>query len=183
MEEQPEQYEEQPQMPYGAPFQQNNGNMIYMTNPEEELDKLEANFRGQVLNAKGEYENKFNPVMSDKGVNKVMGMVRAVVNRVTFMSNIDEKRLNSFVEHFADTLIVVLMENKHDFRIKTDGDRTSIFYQAVTLAHIAALRGLQEGDKRFWKGTSQEIIYGGGNNGARKESGILGKITPGGWFN
>lgn len=166
--------------PYQPPNHQANGNMIIMTNPEEELLRLEANFRGNIITADGNEVHKFDEKMNETGINQVIGMVRTIVNRVTFMSNIKTDQVQKFMEYFADTLAQVLMVNKHKFGITSDADRTAIFFESVMVCHIAILRGLEEGEKRFWKGTTMEVNYGGLGM-QKKGGGFMEKVSLGKW--
>ncbi len=164
---------------YAPPLHQGNGNMVLMTNPEDELDKLEANFRGDIINNEGEIiPNKLKRRMNEEGINQVMGMIRSIVNRITFMSHLDDKNLYSMLDWFADTLAQLLMVSKIQFMIKSDADRTAIFFESVALAHIAMRRGWKEGDRRFWKGTTHEVAVS--NPGMNPDSGLM-KWTPKSW--
>lgn len=167
------------QLPYMAPMNNQNGNMVMMTNPREELRELEANLRGGIIDDAGDFQQKFPARMNEFGINQVMSMVRTMVNRVAFMSNINEKAVRNFMDYLADTLAQMLMVNKQTYGIRSDADRTSIYFNCVTLAHIGILRGLQEGDRRFWKGTTHEILYG---NMPDKGGGMLGRMTPTSWW-
>lgn len=144
-----------------------NGNMVSMTNPESELKRIEKMLRG-------DKETNLDPLMNEKGVNKIMGLIRSIVNRNTFMSNIKKDVLFALMQGHALTVVKILMTNKLEFDIKSDADRSAIFQLAVTVPHIAILRGLEGDDKRFWKGNVQEFNYQ--VNGAGE--GMMSKMNP-----
>lgn len=177
-----EQYEDSGSVPFIQPNLMDGGSMVQMTDPEAEILSLEANFRGQVMLADGTYQEKFRKRMNERGINEVVGMVRAVVNRVTFMSNVKDQVLYGIMEGFADTLVQLLMMNSEAFDVKSNAERSAIFWQCVTVAHIAILRGYEEGEKRFWKGTQADISFGRPNQSAEMPSGGLSKMSPKNWM-
>lgn len=147
----------------------NSGNMIAMTNPDREIKNIEEMLRGNP-------EKKLDPLMNDKGVNKMIGLVRAIVNRGTIMSNMSDTLLYKIMEGHALTCVKLLMMNKDEFGIKSDADRTAIFHLCVTMAHITILRGREGDDKRFWKGNVQEINYM--MHGDNPQPGLVSRFNP-----
>jgi len=145
---------EKPYLPQGNP---NSGNMIEMTDPEIQLTRLEYHFRGYIPDDSGNFVKKYEPIINDKGINKVMSLLRSVTNPITFMTNLEETDVENHTMYFADALIKMLMINKREFEINNDSDRTAIVVSCVSLARMSLRRGLKEGERRFWKGSSMEI--------------------------
>jgi len=169
-----------PQMPMTYPTGMHSGNMVYMTNPDKELEKLEQNFRGYHWTQNG-YVKRFDARMNEQGIDKVVGLVRSLVNRITFMSNLDDRKLMGLLEGMADTLVTVLMMNKEAFGIRSDDERSAIFDQCMNLAMVSTLRAYKGDDKRFWKGGVMELQYGVNNSQPPKSGGLLGKAMPNAW--
>ena len=129
-----------------------------LTNPEDELYKLELTLRNMKLDGKGEPIATGPPLLNDEGVSSIMGLVQNVVSRNTVLSNMDDKWIAAIVfEHLNDTLCLDLMVNKVNYGITNDTARTRIVFSAITTANICIRRALGQGERQFWKGSTQDI--------------------------
>jgi len=61
------------------------------------------------------------------------------------------------VDFLGDTLAKDLMMNRKRYDIKTPAARDKIYFTALAESFICMKRAYEEGEKRFWKGSQQEI--------------------------
>jgi len=151
--------EQQQQIPYNLTAPSNNygGSIIYLTNPENELRKLELTLRNAVENEKGEVVIKGEALLNEDGIRSVMGIMQSIVNQVTIMSSLQDWEVVSLTDFLADTLARDLMVNRNTYEITNASARDKIYFCALSTARITLNRGRNESDKKFWKGSTQEI--------------------------
>lgn len=173
---------EQPEIkstPYSSPMFNFGSSIIMMTNPEDELYKMELTFRSAILNEEGKIVSVGKPLMNELGISSVVGIVQSIVNRVTIMSNLEKFDIQQVMDFLGDTLSRDLMMNRKTYGISTETARDKIYFTTLSTAFMTMKRALQEGEKRFWKGSQQEITTR--IEGQQKKSGLLGGIM--GWRN
>ena len=163
--------------PYASPMHNFAGSIILLTNPDNELHKLELTFRNIVLDKKGNPSPVGTPLMNDEGVRSVIGQVQAIVSQVTVMSNLDDNVRDSLRDFLADTIAKDLMLNRAKYEIENSSARDRIFMEAISMAIITMNRAANEGERKFWKGSQQEIFTHGSMPGAK--NGILTRAL--GW--
>jgi uncharacterized protein (DUF2236 family) len=73
------------------------------------------------------------------------------------MSNINKNEVPILMEFIGDTLARDLMINRHKYAITNHASMDKIFFTALATTFVTIKRGFEEGDKRFWKGSVQEI--------------------------
>lgn len=168
--------------PYTAPISHMQGNMIQMTNPEDEIVQMELTLKGIYVDANGQKKELYDPLLNERGVGSVIGHVRSAVNRVSIMSNYTDQDVERImVDLFGDALIKDLMMNREEYQIKDPSARDRILAMGNLIVFSAIKRALEEGDRRFWKGTQQEITtrIEGMPNG-KKKGGMFG-FLGGAW--
>lgn len=143
--------------PYQVPMHQWGGSMITLTDPSDELRRMELTLRNAVENEDGQVVLLGDPLLNDEGINRIMGMVRNTVSRITFMSNVKDNDIMMLMDFLGDTLAKDLMVNRMRYGIKDGSARDTIFFNILTPSFISLRRAFEEGDKRFWKGSTQEI--------------------------
>jgi hypothetical protein len=142
--------------PYQSPMYNFGGSIILLTNPENELFKMELTLKNLRVDSKGNALTAGEALMNDLGVSSVIGQVQAIVNQVTVMSNLNKLEVPMIMDFLGDSLAKDLMINRKKYAI-IDGARDKIYYTALTSAFICMKRAFEEGEKRFWKGSQQEI--------------------------
>lgn len=143
--------------PYNSPMYNFGSSIIMMTNPEDELYKMELTFRSANLNEDGKPITVGVPLMNELGISSVIGIVQSLVNRITIMSNLEKWDIQQVMDFLGDTLARDLMMNRLKYGIKTATARDKIYFTSLSSAFMTMKRALQEGEKRFWKGSQQEI--------------------------
>lgn len=162
--------------PLLSPIHQYGSSILLLTNPENELNKMELMFRSMRLDKDGNPVSAGDPLMNDFGVHSVLGTIQSVVNQVTVMSNLNKMEIPMLMDFLGDTLAKDLMMNKTEYGIKSVASRDKIFFTALTTSFITMKRAFEEGDKRFWKGSVQEITSRVEQTG--RKSGILSALNP-----
>lgn len=131
--------------------------IIVLTNPDNELHKMELAFRSMIEDKDGNLRQLGPPLMNDLGINSVLSQTQAIVSRVTILSNLTKQEIPVLVDFLGDTLAKDLMVNKTKYGIRSTEARDKVFYISLTTAYICMKRAFEEGDKRFWRGSVQEI--------------------------
>ena len=147
-------------VPYVTPMNTHNSNIVYMTSTAEEIDEFERTLKGQTLDGKGNLVQVDDPLLNDEGVRKIIGIARSVVTRISVMSNYDKEDVKEYMLRNGNALIQILMLGRITYKLRGNihATRTLILEEFNNLCHSTIKRGFMEGDKRFWKGTQQEII-------------------------
>lgn len=158
MEEQQEM--QQPEIrssPYQSPMYNYGASIITLTNPESEVYKLELTLRNMVLDERGNARKLGDPLMNDAGISSVLGITQTILNQVTIMSNLSKNEIPALMLFLNDSICMDLMQNRKAYEIKKSGTRSKIFFTVMTYCFIAQKRAFEEGDRRFWKGSQQDI--------------------------
>ncbi len=153
--------EEQPQVArpisYQSPINQYASSILTLTNPENELHKMELSFRGMIIDKDGNAKQLGTALLNEEGISSVIGQVQIIVNQVTIMSNFTKYDIPILLNFLGDSLAKDLMMNRRTYQIKSTADRDKIYFATLGSAFITLKRGFEEGDRRFWKGSTQEI--------------------------
>ena len=155
-----QQYEYPPlrPMPFGNPQQSFGSSISTLTNPENELFKMELALRNMILDKDGNPKSVGEPLLNEMGISSVMGQIQAIVSQTTIMSNFDKREEVIILTDFlADTLAKDLMINRIKYNIRSQASRSKIYFIAVSSSYICLKRAFSEGERRFWKGTEQNI--------------------------
>ena len=147
---------EQQAAPYMTPMDRYGSSIYHMTSTEDEIKKLEETFRGTIYIGNKVISSK-EPLMNDEGINSMIGSLQSVVNRITIMSNFDKTDIENIINFYADTVAKDLMLNKRKYGISNNSARDKVYFSLLTVAFSTMKRALEEGDKRFWKGSQHDI--------------------------
>lgn len=164
--------------PFMTPMQQYGSSILLLTNPENDLYKMELTFRGMKLNNDGNPEEAGEPYMNAEGVTSVIGQVQAIVSQVTIMSNLSkDNEIPNIMDFLGDTLAKDLMVNRFKYGIKDFATRDKIYFIALTQAFITMKRACEQSlsDKKFWRGSVQEVKNVIDN---QKSRGALSVLNP-----
>ncbi len=98
------------------------------------------------------------------------------------MSNLNKQEVPILMDFIADTLARDLMVNRKKYNIRNAAARDKIYFIVLSTSFICMKRAFEEGEKRFWKGSQQEIttrIEGAPGSSGGRGKGLLGSIF--GW--
>jgi hypothetical protein len=157
MEEEQQQASQIKTNPYQSPMYNYGSGIILLTNPKDEISTLELTYRSAIIGKKGEVYQIGEPMMNEEGIKSVIGQVQAIVNKVTIMSNLKENLIIGELEFLADTLCRDLMLNRIKYKITNKSSRDKIYFSALVLSFNTMRRSVDEGERRFWKGSVQEV--------------------------
>jgi hypothetical protein len=91
--------------------QQTNSDMLrYLLDYSKELQEIEQNLRGMRWNVRSSRMERVNmPLMNDYGVNNILGIIRAYINKNIKLSNFDEAQIQMIIgilhRRVADDLV------------------------------------------------------------------------------
>ena len=160
--------EQQTTSAYMSPMYNYGSSIIQLTNPEDLVIRMELTLRNQVIDKDGKTISKGEPLLNDEGIISMLGAVQSTMNQVTIMSNLDSMEISQLMLFLNDALCKDLMLNRIRYDIKSKSTRDKIFHNIMTSCFITMKRAFKEGDRRFWKGSQQdirtEIVNGGGQN-------------------
>ena len=152
------------------PMNSYGSSILYLTNPDGELRKLELTLRNEVEDGEGKVRKLGPPLLNEEGQRSILGLVQACVNQVTIMSSLKEEEVENIGDMLGDTLARDLMINRVNYKITNPSARDRIYFSSLATARITMNRGRNESDKRFWKGSQQEITMR--SEGERQRSGF-----------
>ncbi len=164
---------------YPNPINTYQGAITELTNPTRELYDLELSLKGKYIDENGNEKDLGEPLCNEKGVSSILRMAKATVSQVSFMSNYDEEEIPKLIMYLAKTLIRDLMFNKEKYEIKSDVARHQITYITCVSSFAACKRALENGERRFWKGSQQETTIRTEAGGTKGGKGFWGKILGG----
>ena len=153
---------------YNTPMHNFQSAITTLTSPEDELYMMELELRSMSVDGEGNIKQMGDPLLNDTGIRSVLLQVRATMSRVAIMSNLNDKMVSELTLYMAESLAKDLMMNNTVYEIKNVSARTKIFRMVNTNVYIALKRAQDEGERKFWKGSQQEIttrIDGGGKQG------------------
>ena len=159
--------------PYESPMHNFPNSINTLTNPENEVYKLELTLRSMKLDVKGNPVFCGDPLLNEAGIVSIIGQVQALVNQVTIMSNFNDDDIPKMIDFIGDTIAKDLMMNRVKYGITNVTARDRIFFASLSTVFVTMKRALDEGEKRFWKGSQQEILMRSEGASSGKKSGLL----------
>lgn len=156
--------------PYQSPMNNFGSSILYLTNPENEVFKLELTLRNQIQDKDGGIKQLGEPLLNDRGIGIIIGIVQPMVNQITVMSSLDTKKeIFPLILATSDTLIKLLATKYKEFDLNPDY-RDYILSSFNNITFICMKRAVSDGlsDKKFWRGSVQEIhqqVEGGKKRG------------------
>lgn len=143
--------------PYASPMYNHGSSIILLTNPDNELRELELDFRGLNIDDQGNIKQVTDPLMNEKGIKEVLKCARSIISQVTVFSNLTNTQIMALQDYLGDTLARSLIYSKK-YGIKNKEARDTIYFSVLAKSFICMNRATEEGERRFWKGSTQEII-------------------------
>ena len=157
--------------PYQSPMHNFGSSIILLTSTDNELHKLELTLRSVQEDSEGNPVPLGKPLVNEKGISSIIGIAQAIINRHTIMSNLNDMEVRMLMDFFADTLSRDLMVNRIAYDITDASAREKIYWETLSSAFVTLKRGYKEGDKKFWKGSTQEIRTS--NDGGSQKKGLF----------
>lgn len=99
------------------------------------------------------------PLLNEKGIRFIISSLRHICNKNTYMSNLDQKRVNTICLFTANSITKALFFNWREFGVSPD------YYDVIiekvnNVLELALRRGMNEGERKFLKSVEhiQRII-------------------------
>lgn len=160
-----------------SPHQLYAGSIEKLTNPLREIRKMELTFKGLRETEEGKLEKIGEPLMNDVGILTISGMVQSIVSQLTVLSDVNDREISALMLDSSDAIIRTLMINKQKFGISDDPTaRDRVLNISTNMLFIALKRAQGGGDRRFWKGSQQDIRHEVFNQ--TSGGGFLSKLNP-----
>lgn len=164
-----------PYMPgYQNPRDSMGSSILYMTNPEPEIEQIKLQLEGKAQDEQGRTVKIGEPILNKVGIQKIIGALKALSTQTLIMSNLDKRDVQNMAIEFSDALIIDLLMNKKNYELK-DENRDMLHTTITLFIYSSFKRAFEEGDRRFWKGSVQELQHTIHQEG--KKSGLMSK-----WF-
>ena len=170
--------ETQTQGNYNVPAHIQSSNILYLTDPSSEIQRLEDTLRSQYRDDEGKITQYGEPLMNEKGISVILGMVRSVVTQITTMSNLTKQDINKIMINYCENITIILMLKWKEFNL-TRSNRPIVKLAAKNPALFCMKRALDEGERRFWKGSQQDFTTTIKNESSNQS--LLGRAL--GWGN
>ena len=158
-------------------------NIKDLTDPQKEIQMLKLSFEGKIIDENGEEKQITEPLMNIRGIYSIIGQVRSVVNRVSNLTHLSTHEIGTItVDSFSDSVIQDLMVNWKYYGIDKDRrnvTRTVVLRSAERIVYATLKRSHEGGERKFWKGSQQDIRTTIVNDGSNK--GIGKALNPMNW--
>ena len=166
--------------PYQSPMYNFGSSILLLTDPSDNLYKLELTLRGLKEDENGNLitVQGVKPMMNERGINSIMGIVaRCLIARNTVMSNLKESEVKAITLLIAEALSKDLMINRINYDIETTDNKSLIYFTIIANLYLTLKRPQDEGEKRFLRGSVQEIKTT--VDTSQQKKGIFGRVF--GW--
>ena len=156
--------------------QENQAVLVDQLNPERVVDSIKLILEGKQKDEYGEIKEVSDPLMNQKGINKIIVSIRSVVNLNTVMSAIKENKINEFMIDLMDEIIDDLTLNWKAYDIKEKSDLDKIEGVIKRMAYPAFMRSKEGGERRFLRGVTVENISSRPPLPQSKKDGFFGRF-------
>ena len=135
-------------LPYQSALQNWGDSILILTNPDEDIEKLELFLRNQARTPSG-IVALGPPLLNEQGINSVMSQVRSLASQTSILSNQEEKDVQMLMMSAADTLIKDLMLNRVSYGIADGSLRDVILTNSTNTMFVCLKRAYMQGERKF----------------------------------
>ena len=158
MEEQPQEEGRSPEFGgVGAYFpqpQKLDGETIrWQLDPTDVLDEIKHYLKQEVKDDDGNWNlvfDKVKPLMTDEGINSLMGILRSYLNKNTVLSNLHEETIKIIMKDVNRTMRFFLVANFKGFKISTS-NFTQVYHCVENHVYCFLLRAKDNGERLRFK--------------------------------
>lgn len=147
-------------LPYGVSGGQSNDLVKWQLTTYDLLDEIEHRLRGEVFNHKeGKYEKKFERLMTEEGINKIMNFLFSYVDKNSILTNFTMEDVRRLSKDARNALSELLAFNFVKWELNK-GDLTMIVVMIDEKIYAVLRRAFNDGERRHLNTVSQrsEII-------------------------
>jgi hypothetical protein len=155
-----------------------NSLLAELTNPEQDIYEVELSLKGIEIGSKGEKIQVTTPLLNDKGVANMIRLMRSMVSRIMYMSNLEEEDIRILTISLGEQIVSDLVRHKVEYEINDFEDMTTIRVIVTYKAFQSGMAALENGFRRFLKSGIIETTVNTQGNPIRsgKGGGGLGGI-------
>ena len=159
---------------YAANAQQDINTLLSeLTNPEKEIAEAEASLKGIGFDSEGKEIRVTDPLLNNKGTARMIQLMRSMVNRVMYMSNLEDDQIRIMTIELGEQIVQELVMHKVDYEVKDFESMSTIRTIVTYKAFEAGMSALQNGFRRFLKtGIVETTINTQGNQMPKTKGGI-----------
>jgi predicted hydrocarbon binding protein len=148
-----------------------------LTNPEQDIYEVELSLKGVEIDENGNKKQVSEPLLNDKGVANMIKLMRSMVSRVMYMSNLEEDQIRIMTQELGEQIVSDLVFHKVEYQIKDFNDMTTIRTIITYKAFESGMAALENGFRRFLKsGIVETTINTQGNPMKGGKGGGLGSL-------
>lgn len=148
-----------------------------LTDVEPDIKEVEELLQGKKVNVLGEVTQTCEPLCNSEGAANMVRLMKAMVGRITLMSNFEDEQVRIMVEELGADIIEDLTFNKVRYEIKHPKAISTIVDLVLMKAFACGMSAMENGTRRMLRGTTMETtINTQGMGMGGKKSGGLGSI-------
>lgn len=159
---------------YNSPQDRYGSAITTLTDPIADIEKFKLFLRSQAYDIDGQLVQIARPLMNEEGINAFMLIINSIVHQTGSMTNYSMQFLENLYDEIKADLITNLMTKRLQYEIDRK-DRFLITGSSIRFIMSFALKSFEEGERKFWKGSSTEVTHREETNKSR------GSLNPFGW--
>jgi hypothetical protein len=144
------------QVVYPNVMQAMGSNILRLTDTSELFDDVALYLRGLIRLEDGRLSKIGEPRMSEEGIGEVLGLLHGIATRNTHLSNYEMSEVRSMCNALIYELSRIFMLYGRKWGLEVN-KRSITGYMITQIFFTSLKRGFKEGDKKFLKGSQQEI--------------------------
>lgn len=130
--------------------------VLYQLDSSDIIKDLELTLKNQAINENGEIIQRGKPLINDLGASEILSVIKAVLTKNTYLSNLKEFQVNKEIISFADDITDLLASKYDEFGV--DKRNLSIIHDiCVSTIAFAIRRPMNQGERVFLKPTRRVI--------------------------
>ena len=146
-----------------------------LTDPEKQIYEIELSLKGKASNENGDIVKVSEPLLNEEGVANMIRIVRSMVSRVMFMSNLNEEQVAKLTIELGWVISTDLIRNKVKYGVK-DKDRSTIVTIILYPSFESGNAALENGFRRFLKSGIIETTINTQGNQMKTGKGGIGSL-------
>ena len=120
------------------------------------IKDLEMTLKNVKYNMQGKLVPNGRPLMNDEGISEILTILRSVLTKNTYLSNVGEDQVNKEIISFSDDIIDLLGSKFMEFEV--DKNNISLIHNIFTETIAFALRRpMNQGERVFLRPTRRVI--------------------------
>lgn len=148
--------------------------IISQTNPAKALKIIIEGFRGNILNADGDWERLGNPIMNEYGISRIASILIPFISDPIRLGNVEERNIRQLVLQIAEDIAIEIGINWREYGIRDPSYKDLVLDSCVALIMITLSRSTGGDDKKWFGKVVVESISGNKLPQPKKE-GVLEK--------